>query len=183
MTRVGYARVSTADQDPALQQLALQQAGCERVFLDHASGARADRPELEKALDYLRPGDTLVVWKLDRLGRSVGHLVQVLTDLDAREVDFVSLTEGMDTSTPMGRLLYHLMASLAEFERALIRERTMAGLAAARAQGRTGGRPPALSATKKQAARNLFAAGTPAPEIARILGVGRTTIYRVLSEA
>jgi len=181
MTRIGYARVSTADQDPALQEKALQEAGCARIFVDVASGARAKRPELDKALDYLRAGDVLVVWKLDRLGRNLGHLVATLTGLDDRQVEFVSLTEGMDTSTTMGRLLFHIMGALAEFERGLIQERTMAGLAAARAAGRTGGRPRALTPTKVQAAQNLYAAGTPVGEIARILDVGRSTAYRAVA--
>jgi DNA invertase Pin-like site-specific DNA recombinase len=180
VTRIGYARVSTADQDPALQLDAMRAAGCDPVFVDRASGSRADRPELARALDYLRSGDTLVVWKLDRLGRNLGHLVDVLTGLHGRGVEFASITEGMDTSTSMGRLLFHIMGSLAEFERELIRERTMAGLAAAKAAGRTGGRPKALTPAREQAARNLRAAGTSVPDIARILRVGTSTIYRSL---
>lgn len=181
MTRIGYARVSTADQDPALQEKALQEAGCSRIFVDVANGARATRPELDKALDYLRTGDALVVWKLDRLGRNLGHLVTVLTSLDDRQVDFVSLTEGMDTSTTMGRLLFHIMGALAEFERGLIQERTMAGLAAARAAGRTGGRPRALTPTRVKAVKNLRESGTPVPEIAKILDVSSSTVYRALA--
>ena len=181
MSRIGYARVSTADQDPTLQTSALDKAGCERVFTDHASGARADRPELAAALDYCRRGDALVVWKLDRLGRSLSHLVDVLNGMRARGIEFVSLTEGMDTSTPMGELLFHIMGALAQFERALIIERTAAGLAVARAAGRTGGRPRALDQKGQQAARTLHASRTPVSEIARVLSVSESTVYRVLS--
>lgn len=181
MTRIGYARVSTADQDPALQEIELRKAGCDRIFTDLASGALAARPELTKALDYLRPGDTLVVWKLDRLGRNLGNLVAILTGLDERHVEFLSLTEGMDTSNSVGRMLFHVMGALAEFERSLIRERTMAGLAAARAAGRVGGRPRALSSTKVQAVKNLRGAGSSVREIAKILRVGTTTVYRALA--
>jgi DNA invertase Pin-like site-specific DNA recombinase len=126
MSRIGYARVSTLDQNPAMQTDALTAAGCDRVFTDHGvSGARASRPELDRCLSYLRPGETLVVWKLDRLGRSVSHLVKVVDDLRDRGVEFVSLTEGFDTATPAGRMMFHVLAALAEMER----ERTLAGLA------------------------------------------------------
>jgi DNA invertase Pin-like site-specific DNA recombinase len=180
-TRIGYARVSTADQDPQLQLDALTKAGCERCFVDYASGARADRPELAKALDYVRPGDTLTVWKLDRLGRNLSHLIDTLTGLEQRGVQFASLTEGMDTGTPMGRLLFAIMGALAEFERALIRERTVAGLVAARAAGRCGGRPRSLTTEKVAQARILWEAGTGAASIARMLGVSRMTVYRALT--
>jgi DNA invertase Pin-like site-specific DNA recombinase len=139
MTRVGYARVSTLEQDPALQRDALAAAGCTKMFEDRASGARADRPGLGQALAFLREGDVLVVWKLDRLGRSLVHLVETVGSLAARGVGFRSLTEAIDTTTPGGRLVFHLFAALGQFERDLIRERTRAGLAAAAARGRRGG--------------------------------------------
>ena len=138
---VGYARVSTTDQNLDLQKDALRAAGCERLFTDMASGAKAERPGLAQALRECRPGDTLVVWKLDRLGRSLPHLVETVRELLEREVGFKSLQESIDTTTSGGKLIFHLFASLAEFERDLIRERTNAGLAAARARGRRGGRP------------------------------------------
>lgn len=137
---VGYARVSTADQDPALQHDALADAGCTKVFEDRASGARADRAGLQSALDYVREGDLLVVWKLDRLGRSLPHLIETVTSLADRKVGFRSITEAIDTTTPGGRLVFHLFGALGQFERDLIRERTRAGLAAATARGRKGGR-------------------------------------------
>lgn len=139
---LGYARVSTGDQDAQLQHDALTAAGCYRIFTDTASGALQLRPELGKLMDQLRPGDTLVVWRLDRLGRSIRHLIDQLSELQERGIEFRSLQENIDTSSPGGRLVFHIFASLAEFERDLIRERTNAGLAAARARGRTGGRPP-----------------------------------------
>jgi DNA invertase Pin-like site-specific DNA recombinase len=147
---LGYARVSTTDQQPQLQVDALQRAGCYRVFVETASGARADRPILEQVLDQLRPGDTLVVWKLDRLGRSLRHLVDTVTGLAEGGIGFRSLQEAIDTTTPGGKLVFHVFAALAEFERDLIRERTSAGLAAARARGRHGGRPSVLTGHKLQ---------------------------------
>ena len=154
---LGYARVSTADQHPQLQVDALQRAGCYRVFTETASGARTNRPTLEQLLDQLRPGDTLVVWKLDRLGRSLRHLVDTITELAQRGVGFRSLQEPIDTTTPGGKLVYHVFAALAEFERDLIRERAAAGLAAARPRGRHGGRPPVMTADKLQVARRCTA--------------------------
>src|SRR5213596_2012703 len=142
---IGYARVSTQDQTLALQQDALTKAGCERVFSDTASGALAERQGLEEALEFARPGDTLVVWRLDRLGRSLRHLIDVITRLQGRRVGFKSLTEAIDTTTSGGKLVFHVFAALAEFERDVIRERTQAGLAAARARGRRGGHPRAAS--------------------------------------
>jgi DNA invertase Pin-like site-specific DNA recombinase len=138
---LGYARVSTIEQRAHLQTDALNSAGCIRVWTDKASGTLEQRPQLDRVLDHLRPGDTLVVWRLDRLGRNLRHLIATVTDLSAREVGFRSLTEGIDTTTPAGRLIFHVFGALAEFEAALIRERTTAGLAAARARGRTGGWP------------------------------------------
>jgi DNA invertase Pin-like site-specific DNA recombinase len=180
---LGYARVSTLDQQPALQVDALQAAGCYRVFTETASGARVDRPVLAQLLDQLRPGDTLVVWKLDRLGRSLRHLVDTVTGLADREIGFRSLQEAIDTTTPGGRLVFHVFAALAEFERDLIRERTTAGLAAARARGRHGGRPPVLDPGQVELARELYASRRyPVVEIARRLKVGRSTLYRYLEQ-
>ena len=177
----GYARVSTADQDPQLQLDALNAAGCAQVRTDHASGAREDRPELTRLLGELLAGDTLVVWRLDRLGRSLRHLVEVVGDLEARGIHLRSLTESIDTSTASGKLVFGVFASLAEFERDLIRERTQAGLAAARARGRHGGRPRALSPTQVDLARQMRDSGDhTVAAIAEALGVGRSTIYRAL---
>jgi DNA invertase Pin-like site-specific DNA recombinase len=179
---LGYARVSTTDQHPQLQVDALERAGCYRVFTETASGARSDRPVLEQALDQLRPGDTLVVWKLDRLGRSLRHLVDTVTGLAERGIGFRSLQEAIDTTTtPGGKLVFHVFATLAEFERDLIRERTAAGLAAARARGRRGGRPSVLTAHKLQVAQELYASGQyTVATIAKSLGVSRASIYRHL---
>ena len=178
--RIGYARVSTEDQSPGLQLDALTAAGCVRVFTDIASGTLRQRPQLDAALDYVRAGDTLVVWRLDRLGRSLNHLVATVAALTERGVGLASLREAIDTSTASGRLVLHVFGSLAEFERALIVERTQAGLAAARARGRTGGRPPLLSAEKLVAAQRLHAGGDSVTSIARTLGVSRATLYRHL---
>jgi DNA invertase Pin-like site-specific DNA recombinase len=181
MARIGYARVSTLDQRPEMQTEALAGAGCERVFTDHGvSGARASRPELDACLAYLRRGDTLTVWKLDRLGRSVSHLVHVVEDLRGRGVQFVSLTEGFDTTTPAGRLLFHILAALAEMERELIRERTLAGIARAQAEGRMGGRRTVMGPERIRVASAMLAEGRPVSEVARVLGVGRATLYRAL---
>lgn len=181
MARIGYARVSTIDQHPEMQAAALGQAGCERTFTDHGvSGAKTARPQLDACLVYLRPGDELVVWKLDRLGRSVSHLVHVVGQLRERQIGFVSLTEGFDTTTPAGRLLFHILAALAEMERELTRERTLAGLAQARAEGRLGGRKTVMSPERVSVASALLAEGRPVSEVARVLGVGRATLYRAL---
>ena len=181
--KIGYARVSTAGQDEALQLDALQGAGVDRVFVDRASGTLTERPGLTSALECARPGDSLVVWRLDRLGRSLRHLIEVVKDLEERQVSLVSLTESIDTSTPGGRLVFHVFASLAEFERDLIRERTMAGLAAARARGRTGGRPSVWTEAKLRTARSMWANGDDVATIARVLGVSRASVYRGLAEA
>jgi DNA invertase Pin-like site-specific DNA recombinase len=174
-------RVSTTDQHLQLQVDALEAAGCYRVFVETASGARGDRPTLTQLLDQLRPGDTLVVWKLDRLGRSLRHLVDTITGLADRGVGFRSLQEAIDTTTPGGRLVFHVFAALAEFERDLIRERTAAGLAAARTRGRNGGRPAALDDGQVELARELYASRRyTTAEIARRLKVGRSTLYRYL---
>jgi DNA invertase Pin-like site-specific DNA recombinase len=178
---LGYARVSTTDQQPQLQVDALERAGCYRVFVETASGARSDRPVLAQVLDQLRPGDTLVVWKLDRLGRSLRHLVDTVTGLADRGVGFRSLQEAIDTTTPAGKLVFHVFAALAEFERDLIRERTDAGLAAARARGRQGGRPSVLTPDKVQVAREMYRSGKyTVASIATTLGVSRASIYRHL---
>lgn len=177
---IGYARVSTDDQNLDLQADALKKTGCEQLFTDQVSGAAAVKTGLEAALAYLREGDTLVVWKLDRLGRTVKGLVELADLLNSRGIQFRSLTDSIDTSTAAGRFFFHMMAALAEMERDLIRERTTAGLAAARARGRKGGRKPKLDETKRDAARKLLEAGTPAVDVAKTLGVGRATLYRHL---
>jgi DNA invertase Pin-like site-specific DNA recombinase len=185
MTRVGYARVSTRDQNLALQLDALQAAGCELrdIYTDKASGKLADRPGLVQCLRRLRAGDVLTVWKLDRLGRSVQHLVSTVSGLDARGVQFRSLTEGLDTSTNGGRLIFHIFAALAEFERGLIEERTQAGLEAARAKGRRGGRPHSLTREQRAHVRELRAQGRNVAAIARMMGTSRQTVYRALDDA
>ncbi len=177
---IGYARVSTQEQTLALQQDALSQAGCERLFTDTVSGAKAERPGLEEAVGFLRSGDVLVVWRLDRLGRSLGHLIETITALSARGIGFKSLTEQIDTTTPSGKLVFHVFGALAEFERDLIRERTQAGLRAARARGRVGGRPKALADPKKLAiVQRLYDdPNTSIDEICRTLRISRTTLYR-----
>jgi DNA invertase Pin-like site-specific DNA recombinase len=178
---IGYARVSTADQTLALQQDALKAAGCTKIFTDTASGASAERQGLDEALDYVRRGDTLVVWRLDRLGRSLKHLIETITALDTRGIGFRSVTEAIDTTTSGGKLIFHIFGALAEFERDIIRERTNAGLSAARARGRRGGRPKALSPRKIQMAQKLLADKTlPITEICRTLGISRMTLYRYL---
>jgi DNA invertase Pin-like site-specific DNA recombinase len=181
----GYARVSTDGQDLQLQLDALKAAGAaERdIYTDTASGARDDRPGLTAALSALQPGDTLVVWKLDRLGRSVQHLVNTVTDLGKREIGFRSLTEGLDTTTNGGRLVFHIFAALAEFERGLIRERTMAGLQVARAKGHRSGRKPRLTPEQVRHARQMRQDGQSVAAIARVLGVARPVIYRALQPA
>lgn len=177
----GYARVSTEGQDVALQQDALDRAGCDRIFTDVASGTRAHRPELDHMLDLLREGDTVIVWKLDRLGRSLQNLVELINDFNDKGVQFRSLTEAIDTSTPGGTLIFNIFGSLAQFERDLIRERTRAGLEAARARGRTGGRPQSLNGRQIEEARRLYESGSvTVNQIAAMMDVGRTTIYRCL---
>ena len=184
MALLGYARVSTDLQNPDLQTDALAAAGCERTWIDHASGALAARPELDALLGYARLGDTLVVWRLDRLGRSVAHLVSMVADLDGRGIGFRSLTEAIDTTTASGRLMFHVFAALAEFERDLIRGRTVAGLAAARSRGRTGGRPTVMTADKRAAAEDLLrspgSSVASVASVARALGVSRASLRRYL---
>ena len=179
---LGYARVSTEAQDPALQLDALTAHGCVRIWTDVASGKLDRRPELERILDHLREGDTLVVWRLDRLGRSLRHLIDVTIALGERGAMFCSLTEGIDTSTAAGKLTFHLFGALAEFERELLRERTMAGLEAARARGRTGGRKSVMTPEKLEIARQMYDSKEHTVErIASTVGVSRKTIYRHLS--
>lgn len=175
---IGYARVSTQDQNLALQKEALRQAGCEKVFEDKASGTRADRPGLAQALGLLRAGDTLVVWKLDRLGRSVKQLVDLVSELRERGIQFKSVTDAIDTGTASGRFFFNIMASLAEMERELIVERTRAGLEIARKLGRVGGRKRKMTESKVASARKLVAAGVAHKEVARNLGVSVPTLYR-----
>lgn len=176
---VGYARVSTSDQNLDLQRDALIQAGCERIFTDVASGAKADRTGLTEALAFLREGDTFAVWKLDRLGRSLGHLIETVTGLSVRNIGFRSLRESIDTTTSTGKLIFNIFGSLAEFERDLIRERTNAGLAAARARGRKGGRPKLMDERKIQMAQTLLKdRNTPIADICTMLGVSKATLYR-----
>ena len=178
---IGYARVSTHDQNLDLQQDALNSAGCERIFIDEITGVRAARPGLDQALDLTRAGDTLVVWRLDRLGRSLRHLVELIGDLEDREVGFRSLQEAMDTTTSGGRLIFHMFAALAEFERNLIRERTIAGLTAARARGRKGGRPKKLGQTQVDMALSLYDGRQHTiKEICELIGISKPTLYRYI---
>src|SRR6266851_7683114 len=153
---IGYARVSTQDQTLNLQKDALEKIGCNKIFTDTASGAIPERPGLTEALAYVREGDSLVVWKLDRLGRSLKHLIDTITELNNRKIGFMSITENIDTTTSGGKLIFHIFGALAEFERDIIRERTQAGLQAARARGRLGGRPKALTNKKQSMAQALY---------------------------
>lgn len=179
---VGYARVSTLDQNPALQIDALTASGCERVFTEKASGANRNRPELKAALDYIRAGDTLVVWKLDRLARSTRQLIETAEDLASRGIGLKVLDQAViDTTTPGGRLIYQIFGAFAEFERALTLERTRAGLAAARARGRVGGRPPALGPAEIRRAKAMLADPMiSVGEVAQQLGTTTSTLYRHL---
>lgn len=180
MALVGYVRISTEQQNTALQTDALRKAGCEQIFEDTVSGAKADRPGLDAALAYLRDGDALTVWRLDRLGRSLPHLIETIGALEARGIGFRSLTENIDTTTSGGRLIFHIFGALAEFERDLIRERTRAGLAAAAARGRKGGRKPVVTADKLQRAREHIANGLSVREAAARLKIGKTALYAAL---
>jgi DNA invertase Pin-like site-specific DNA recombinase len=178
---IGYARVSTTDQDPQLQLDALTTAGCVRIFTESASGVKTSRPELDAALNYLREGDQLVVWRLDRLGRSLPHLLDVLAQLDGRGVGFRSLTESLDTSTSGGRLVFCVFGAIAQFERELITERTRAGLVAAKAQGRVGGRPRTMTEANVAYARDQRTGGASWNDIAASLRVSRSTVQRALT--
>jgi DNA invertase Pin-like site-specific DNA recombinase len=178
---VGYARISSADQKFELQDDALSDAGCARVFHETASGTLKDRPMLAAALDFIREGDTLVVWKLDRLARSVKQLIDTIEHLHKRGIGFRSLTESIDTTTAGGRLIFHVFGALAEFERAIIRERTIAGLEAARSRGRKGGRPRALSEEGLLAAKALLQDGRlTVVEVAGQLGISEATLYKYI---
>jgi len=180
---LGYARVSTTAQDPALQHDALVAAGCYRVWTDTASGALTIRPALDDVLERLGPGDVLVVWRLDRLARSLRHLLQLIDELTSRGVGFRSLTESIDTTTATGRLVLHLFGALGEFERDLLRERTAAGLAAATARGRRGGRPTVMTPAKLAAAQSLLAQKHSVAAAAAAVGVSRASLYRALNPA
>ena len=175
---IGYARVSTQDQNLDLQSEALTKAGCEKIFNDKISGSRAERPGLTKALEMLREGDTLVVWKLDRLGRSVKNLVDLVGELHQQGIQFKNLTDAIDTGTPSGRFFFHVMASLAEMERELTVERTRAGLEVARQLGRKGGRRRQMTESKIESAKKLLANGVPPRDVAMNLGVSVPTLYR-----
>lgn len=181
---IGYARVSTVDQSLALQRDALSEAGCEKIFTEQMSGAVAERPELAAALQFAREGDTLIVWKLDRLARSVKQLIETVENLRTRGIGFRSLTEAIDTTTAQGRLVFHMFSALAEFERSLIRERTQAGLSAARRAGRTGGRPPKLTADDIEVAKTMLAnPDIGVADIADRLKVSMATLYRHIPAA
>ena len=180
---IGYARVSTQDQNLDLQTEALTKAGCKRIFNDKISGSRAERPGLTKALEMLREGDTLIVWKLDRLGRSVKNLVDLVGELHKQGIQFKSLTDAIDTGTPSGRFFFHVMASLAEMERELTVERTRAGLEVARQLGRKGGRKRQMTDSKIESAKKLLASGIPPRDVATNLGISVPTLYRWIPAA
>src|SRR3954449_4067115 len=176
---IGYARVSTTDQTLDLQLDALDHAGCVKIFTDTASGAKSERKGLQEALDYVREGDALVVWRLDRLGRSLKDLIENISQLETRKIGFKSLTENIDATTSGGKLIFHIFGALAEFERDIIKERTNAGLEAARTRGKLGGRPKALSPEKIKLAKRLYAdTGTSVAEICKMLGISRHTLQR-----
>ena len=177
--RIGYCRVSTADQSEDLQKDALSKAHCDRIFSDVASGSKCERPGLAEAISHCRPGDTLVVWKLDRMGRSLQDLIRIMEDLRQKQIGFLSLRELIDTNTAGGKLVFHIFGALAEFEKALIQERTNAGLAAARARGRTGGRPRKLGGKRVDQARLLLSKNSP-QQVADILGISKSTLYRAI---
>jgi DNA invertase Pin-like site-specific DNA recombinase len=182
--QVGYARVSTQDQKPELQLDALQAAGCEKIFEEKASGAQRERPQLKATLEYVRKGDVVVVWKLDRLARSLKQLIETVELLEGRGVGFRSLTENIDTTTSGGRLIFHIFGALAEFERSIIRDRTNAGLKAARDRGRVGGRPKALSDQDVSVAKALLADGNiTVKEVAKRLNISVATLYKYLPAA
>jgi DNA invertase Pin-like site-specific DNA recombinase len=184
MMLIGYARVSTQEQDPTLQLDALEATGCDKIFTEKASGAQRDRPQLKTALEYMRPGDTLVVWKLDRLARSLKQLIETVEGLEAQGIGFKSITENIDTTTSSGKLVFHIFAALAEFERSIIKDRTQAGLAAARARGRVGGRPRSLSDNDLVIAKALLRdPNITVVEVARRIKVSPATLYRYLPAA
>jgi DNA invertase Pin-like site-specific DNA recombinase len=180
---IGYARVSTTDQNLDLQTDALTKAGCEKIFSDVASGAKSDRAGLAEAMGFARAGDTIVVWKLDRLGRSLPHLIATVRELEAKGIGFRSIQEAIDTTTPAGKLFFHMIGALAEFERDLIRERTKAGLLSARARGRMGGRPSVLDKRKGEMATSLYESKANIRDICTTLGISKATLYRHLKSA
>ena len=179
---IGYARVSTHDQNLDLQQDSLYAAGCEKIFVDELSGAKAARPGLQQAMDSLREGDVLMVWRLDRLGRSLRNLLELVEKLKERKVGFRSLQESMDTSTSGGNLIFQVFGALAEFERNIIRDRTNAGLAAARARGRTGGRPKKLDEQQRELVIRLYKERIPVPEILKTVKISKGTLYSYVRE-
>jgi DNA invertase Pin-like site-specific DNA recombinase len=178
---IGYARISTSDQTLNLQKDALEKIGCTKIFTDTASGATIERQGLDEALEYVREGDTLVVWRLDRLGRSLKHLIETITNLNNRKIGFKSITENIDTTTSGGKLIFHIFGALAEFERDIIRERTNAGLQAARARGRLGGRPKSLTPKKASIAQALYNDETNTiTDICKTLNISRASLYRYI---
>ena len=180
---IGYARVSTDDQNLDLQRDALEKAGCEKIYTDQQSGASTERLGLNGILEMARPGDTLVVWRLDRLGRSLKHLIHLMEQLDHQGIGLRSLQENIDTTTSGGRLVFHLFGALAEFERNLIRERTRAGLSAARARGRQGGRPKRLDPKKRELALRLYQERQHSiAELCQLMGISKSTLYNYLAE-
>ncbi len=180
--KIGYARVSTNDQDTQLQIDALKAIGCDRIYQEKQSGTKKNRPELQQCLKSLRDGDILIVWKLDRLGRSLQHLIEVVSELEGRQIGFQSLTENIDTTSPTGKLIFHIFGSLAEFERGLIRERVKAGLEVAKKRGKKFGRPDALNDKAKEMAFAMFNGGALKIDIAKHFGVTRQTIYTLLKD-
>src|SRR3954453_8356040 len=180
---IEYARVSTADQTLNLQLDAFKEIGCTKIYTDTASGAKQERKGLEEAVSYAREGDTLVVWRLDRLGRSLKHLIETVTALQARNIGFRSLTEQIDTTTSGGKLVFHIFGALAEFERDVIRERTQAGLSAARARGKRGGRPKLLSPERRKLVVQLYNEQKhTVAEICQLMGISKPTLYSYLDE-
>lgn len=181
--RIGYARVSTQDQNMDLQHDALTQSGCSKIFVDKISGVATERKGLQEALAYARPGDTLVVWKLDRLGRTLKNLIHFINELHTKNINFISLQESIDTTSPSGKLVFHLFASLAEFERDMIIERTKAGLSAARARGRVGGRRKKLTPEKLKQVKALYDSKTvPVKEICSTFSIAKPTLYKYLKK-
>ncbi len=181
--KIGYARISTVDQNLELQTDALEKTGCEKIFTDQASGAKDDRQGLIDAIEFCRTGDSMVVWKLDRLGRSLKHLIETINLLHEKKVGFVSVQESIDTTTSGGKLIFHVFGALAEFERELIRERTNAGLASARSRGRLGGRPRAMTDKQLRIAKIMLKdPNTTSMEVCRTLQISKTTLYRYLNK-
>jgi DNA invertase Pin-like site-specific DNA recombinase len=181
---IGYARVSTQDQNLDLQKDALEKAGCEKIYVEQISGGSSARPELDKTMETLREGDTLIVWRLDRLGRSLKHLIELVNELEQRKIGLRSLTESMDTTTSGGKLIFHIFGALSEFERNLIRDRTQAGLAAARARGRKGGRPLALDKKKREVTVILYNEREhTVKEICQIMGISKPTLYSCVKKS